>query len=97
MNMYRKKEFLLCTVRRCKAGYVLSGTVMADLNEDMAMDVIITSRVGSQVIFRLTDVAHFAPKVLEAVKKGLGEGFVVGGMSGLSFMSFTTNYFITFK
>ena len=79
------------------SGYVLSGTVMADLNEDMTMDVMVTSRVGSQVIIRLTDVAHFAPEVLDVIKKGLGEGFVFGGMSGLSFMSFTANYFITFE
>ena len=79
------------------SGYVLTGTVMANLNEDMEMELSVTSRAGSQVIIRLTDVAHFAPEALEVLGKGLGDGFVFGGMSGLSFMSFTTNYFVIFE
>ena len=77
-------------------GCVIQGTVMTNLQHDMSMNVTIRSRTGSQVVFRMTDVGHSEPSELMALGEGLGTGFVYSGMSSLSFLSYTVNYFISF-
>lgn len=83
-------------VQEEQKGFVIQGTVMTNLQHDMSMNVTIRSRTGSQVVFRMTDVGHSEPSELMALGEGLGTGFVYSGMSSLSFLSYTVNYFISF-
>lgn len=82
--------------KEIQKGYVIRGMVMADLKSEMQIGLTVRSRTGSQVIIRITDVGHCEPEALYVLGKGLGYGFVFGGMTGLSFLSRTVNYFITF-
>ncbi len=82
--------------KEVQEGYVIRGLIMGDLKDEMQIGLTVRSRTGSQVIIRITDVGHSEPEALYILGKGLGYGFVYGGMTGLSFLSHTINYFITF-
>lgn len=84
-------------VQEVQKGFVIQGTVMTNLQRDMSMNVTIRSRTGSQVVFRITDVGHCESSELMVLGEGLGTGFVYSGMSSLSFLSYTVNYFISFS
>ena len=77
-------------------GFVVEGVVLANGGEPLAFDLWVKSRVGSQVIVRVTDISRKEPVELEALHEGLGDGVVYGGLTDTSYLSHTINYYIAY-
>ena len=75
-------------------GFVVVGVVQASGREPLEFGLRVKSRVGSQVIVRVTDISRKEPVELEALHEGLGDGVVFGGLTDTSYLSHTINYYI---
>lgn len=76
--------------------YVVNSVINSNGDHNRNIPLRIRSRVGSQVIIRLTDVSRFSPPIMDVVMRGLGSSFIYSGLTDLSFLSHSTNYFIQY-
>lgn len=77
-------------------GFVVNCIINSNGTEKKDIPLHIKSRVGSQVIIRLTDVSRLEPYFMTVLMKGLGRSFMYSGLTDLSFLSHSTNYFISY-
>ena len=77
-------------------GFVVNCIINSNGDEKKDIPLHIKSRVGSQVIIRLTDISRLEPYFMKVLMKGLGRSFMYSGLTDLSFLSHSTNYFISY-
>ena len=77
-------------------GFVVKCIINSNGDRERFIPLHIRSRVGSQVLIRLTDVSRYAPPIMDVVKRGLGTSFYYAGLTDLAFLSHSTNYFVQY-